>query len=53
MGMGLRFEQESHCNDGICAVAHWDLVKIWAGDGSPSEPSLNVRPDVFAYFLFS
>jgi hypothetical protein len=24
MGMGLRFEQESHCNDGICAVAHWD-----------------------------
>ncbi len=29
--MGLRFEQGRHCNNGICAVARWDLVKIWAG----------------------
>jgi hypothetical protein len=31
MGMGLRFEQESHWDDGICAQGQWDLVKIWAG----------------------
>ncbi len=31
MGMGLRFEQGRHCDNGICAVAQWDLVKIWAG----------------------
>ncbi len=31
MGMGLRFEQDRHSDDGICAVGRWDLVKIWAG----------------------
>ena len=31
MGMGLRFEQYRHSDDGICAVGRWDLVKIWAG----------------------
>ena len=31
MGMGLRFEQDGHSDDGICAVGQWDLVKIWAG----------------------
>ena len=30
MGMGLRFEQDSHLDDGICALGQWDLVKIWA-----------------------
>ena len=29
--MGLRFEQDSHSDDGICALGQWDLVKIWAG----------------------
>jgi hypothetical protein len=27
----VRFEQDSHCDDGICALGQWDLVKIWAG----------------------
>ncbi len=43
MGMGLRFEQDRHSGDGICAVGRWDLVKIWAGNGNripPSGPSL-------------
>jgi hypothetical protein len=31
MGMGLRFEQDSYRDDGICALGQWDLVKIWAG----------------------
>jgi hypothetical protein len=31
MGMGLRFEQDRHSDDGICAVGRWDLVKILAG----------------------
>ena len=31
MGMGLRFKQDSHRDDGICALGQWDLVKIWAG----------------------
>ena len=31
MGMGLRFEQDSYIDDGICALGQWDLVKIWAG----------------------
>ena len=31
MGMGLRFGQGRHCDNGICAVGQWDLVKIWAG----------------------
>ncbi len=31
MGMGLRFEQDKHSDDGICAVGQWDLVKVWAG----------------------
>jgi hypothetical protein len=25
--MGLRFEQDSHSDDGICALGQWDLVK--------------------------
>jgi hypothetical protein len=29
--MGLRFEQDSYIDDGICALGQWDLVKIWAG----------------------
>ena len=29
--MGLRFEQDRHSDDGICAVGQWDLLKIWAG----------------------
>ena len=28
--IGLRFEQGRHCDEGICAVGRWDLVKIWA-----------------------
>ncbi len=43
MGMGLRFEQGRHCDNGICAVGRWDLVKIWAGKWEyrtpPSGPS--------------
>jgi hypothetical protein len=31
MGMGLRFEQNSHQDNGICSLGHQDLVKIWAG----------------------
>ncbi len=31
MGMGLRFEQDRHSDDGIFAGGRWDLVKIWAG----------------------
>jgi hypothetical protein len=30
-GNGLRFEQDSHWDDGVCALGQWDLVKIWAG----------------------
>ena len=30
MGLRLRFEQDSHWDDGICALGHWDLVGIWA-----------------------
>ena len=29
--MGLRFEQDRHSDDGICAVGRWDVVKIWDG----------------------
>ncbi len=25
MGMGLKFEQDRHSDDGICAVGRWDL----------------------------
>jgi hypothetical protein len=32
--MGLRFEQGRHCDNGICAVGRWDLVKIWHGLGN-------------------
>jgi hypothetical protein len=31
MGMGLRFEQDSHCYSGFRALGHWELVEIWAG----------------------
>ena len=31
MGMGLRSEQDSPLDDGICAHGHWDLVKNLAG----------------------
>ena len=31
IGMGLKFEQGRHCDDGICVVGRWDLVKIWDG----------------------
>ena len=30
MGMGLRFEQDRHSDNEICAVGRWDLVKICA-----------------------
>ncbi len=34
MGLGLRFEQDRHSDDGICAVGRWDLG--WEmGIGSP------------------
>ncbi len=38
MGMGLRFEQDRHSDDGICEVRRWDLVKIWAGNGNRIPP---------------
>jgi hypothetical protein len=47
MGMGLKFEQDSYRDDGICALGQWDLVKIWAGKWEydpplpPSGPSEN------------
>ncbi len=25
----LKFEQDRHSDNGICAVGRWDLVKIW------------------------
>jgi hypothetical protein len=25
------FEQDNHLDDGICALGHWDLVKICGG----------------------
>ena len=38
MGMGLRFEQDSYRDDGICALGQWDLVKIWAGKWEYDHP---------------
>jgi hypothetical protein len=40
MGMGLRFEQDSHLDDGICALGQWDLVKIWAEKWEYDPPPL-------------
>ena len=39
MGMGLRFDQDRHSDDGICAVGRWDLVKIGLGNGNRTPPS--------------
>ncbi len=38
MGMGLRFEQDRHSDDGICAVGRWDLVKIGQGNWNRTPP---------------
>jgi hypothetical protein len=52
--MGLRFEQDSHWDDGICALGQWDLVKIWDGKWEyappppPSGPSYEMRSSVLA-----
>ena len=34
IALGLRFEQDRHSDDGICAVGRWDLVKIWGATDS-------------------
>ena len=47
--MGLRFEQGRHCDNGICAVGRWDLVKIWAGNGIGSP--LRTLYICFTYFF--
>ena len=39
MGMGLRFEQDSHWEDRICALGQWALVKIWAETSEWEPPS--------------
>jgi hypothetical protein len=31
IGMGIKFEQGSHCDDEICALGQEDLVIFWAG----------------------
>ena len=36
-GMELRFEQNSHSDNGICAFRYWDFMEI----GPPSGPSFN------------
>ena len=57
MGMGLRFEQDRHSDDGICAVGQWDLVKIWAGKWEQDPPfralsnSTSTRTNQMASFI--
>ena len=48
--MGLKFEQASHWDDGICAFGHWDLVKIWAGKWK-LEPSFTIY-QFFIYMVY-
>ena len=33
MGMGLRFDQNSHQDNGICSLGHQDLVKFGLENG--------------------
>ncbi len=33
MGMGLRIEQGRHCDNRICGMGRWDLVKFGLGNG--------------------
>ena len=52
MGMGLRFEQDSHMDHEICAIAQNDFVKMWPGkweQGPPSGSSLNNANAQFSY----
>jgi hypothetical protein len=30
--LGVGFISKKTIDDGICALGHWDLVKIWAGE---------------------
>ncbi len=37
--MEIRFQQDRHSDDGICAVERWDLVKFGLGNGNRIPPS--------------
>jgi hypothetical protein len=52
MGMGLRFEQDSHLDDGICALGQWDLVKIWAEKWEYDPPPPPSGPSFESDLLF-